>query len=206
MRSGTGKAELLQRGHEHVHEFCVRNGLETPLVIVRPRSEWFVGACAFYRPIRIEICLEACASIGTAGMAWSFPGYSVDRTPFGVLAHEIGHHADVVLSTRKARYFGDFSIDFRRERNEERLTSYCPNDAEWFAEMFRLFVTNPDLLRVIRPRTYEGLRERYAPVELRSWEEVLQDAPERTLAACRKKVLDETVKRARQLKLKGEGT
>lgn len=190
------KQQLLERGEAHMRLFCDLNQLESPPVIVQTRANWPWDACAFYRPVRIEICLEACAAIGVAGMAWSYPGYSVDRTPFGVLAHELGHHVDVLRSTRSRGYLGDFSINLRKESGEERLTSYCPNDGEWFAEMFRLFVTNPNLLKIVRPKTYALLRALYEPVVRGSWEEVLQDAPERTKEACRKKVA-EALRRAK---------
>lgn len=37
------------------------------------------------------------------------------------------------------------------------ITSYAPNAMEWFAEIFRLFVTNPDLLKLIRPKAYKAI-------------------------------------------------
>jgi len=182
------KQELLTRGEALMSLFCGLNGLEVPPVFVRSRAEWPFGARAYYRPTKIEICLEACAHVGTAGRSWSFPGYSVDRTPFGVIAHELGHHADVTKSSRSRGYLGDYSVRVRAESGEERLTSYCPNDGEWFAEMFRLFVTNPNLLKAIRPRTHALLARDFQPVVKGFWEEVLSDAPDRTLMACRRKV------------------
>ena len=70
----------------------------------------------------------------------------------------------------------------------DKLTNYCPNDAEWFAEIFRLFVTNSDLLRLIKPRTYSELRKLYKPVIDDPWRLVLKDAPERTLLAASNKI------------------
>ena len=120
-------------------------------------------------------------------MAWSYPGYVIDRTPHGVLAHELGHHVDCTLSTKKGSYGGDFSQQMRVKVNEPKLTNYCPNDWEWFAEMFRLFVTNSDLLRVVRPRTYSALCERFQPVITAGWRDVLRDAPQRTIEQAAKK-------------------
>jgi len=77
----------------------------------------------------------------------------------------------------------------RAETQEPALTSYCPNDHEWWAEMFRLFMTNSDLLRLVRPKTYSlFLRMGLVPFETRPWEEVLADAPECTRAAARGKI------------------
>ena len=183
-----GKSELLALGILNMERFCAANALEVPTVNVRTRADWMVGACAYYRPVYIEICPDACAHIGTAGRSWSYPGYSVDRTPYGVIAHELGHHADRSKSARRGAYFGDYSIKLRAATGETPLTSYCPNDAEWFAEMFRLFVTNPDLLRLIKPETHKRLASEFAPSVTDTWESVLKNAPVRTIEAAKKKV------------------
>lgn len=75
-----------------------------------------------------------------------------------------------------------------RSAREEKLTGYGPNASERFAEWFRLFVTNPDLLRALRPKTFEALAQRWPnPAEARHWREVLQGSP-RHLRAAEKKV------------------
>ena len=58
------------------------------------------------------------------------------------------------MSLKKFSYFGDYSLKLRRESGERQITSYCPNDAEWFAEIMRLFITNHALLYTIRPKTW----------------------------------------------------
>jgi hypothetical protein len=182
------KQSLFDRGHDLIMRFCDRNGLTLPSVVRVPKADWHVNACAYYRPVEIKICLERCAAIGVAGMAWSFPGHSVDRTPYGVLAHELGHHVDMQRSTRRDRYRGDFSVGMRAATGEEPLTSYCPDDGEWFAEMFRLFVTNPDLLGELRPRTYRALADQFKPVFLDTWRERLAGAPDRTITSIERKL------------------
>lgn len=73
-------------------------------------------------------------------------------------------------------------------RSEEPITSYSPNVQEWFAEMFRLFVTNPDLLMMIRPMTYRDFIERWPnKAEKRAWREVLFEA-NRQISAAEKKI------------------
>lgn len=182
------KTELLERGRANISAFCKLNSLVLPDVHVTPSHKWPYDVCAYYRPTYIEICPARCAAVGVAGPAWSYPGYVVDRTPYGVLAHELGHHADVVRSTKKDKYYGDYSIGLRKLTKEEKLTNYCPNDAEWFAEIFRLFVTNPDLLRLLRPLTYAQLHRDFKPGETRPWYDIMKDAPERTFAAAEKKI------------------
>ena len=153
-----------------------------------------MGACAFYRRNTIYICVEKCAQPGTAGRSWSWPGYIVDRTPYGVLAHELGHSVDHALSQETGAYFGNFSRDIFRITGEEAITNYAPNVAEWWAEIFRLFVTNPALLKVLRPRTYEAaLKLGLRPLPGDDWKQVLADAPERTLKAAENKIRQASV-------------
>lgn len=194
------KRTMFDEGCKLIERFCVLNNLTVPSVEVVPSSEWHFAECAYYRPTYIKICLEKCAHIGTTGPAWSYPGYVADRTPFGVLAHEVGHHCDYTRSTIRGSYFGNYSSDTRRAANEPRLTRYAPNDREWFAELFRLFVTNPDLLRFIRPRTFALLVVDFRPVPqpdlsaavnelgLTPWQHVLNDAPGRTLRQTHRKI------------------
>lgn len=182
------KHELLMRGVELMKVFCSANGMETPDVdVVTDRRRWLVRACAYYRPTTISICPAKCAVIGRGGASWSYPGYMVDRTPFGVIQHELGHHVDWTLSESRGRYGGDFSSRLRSISREPPLTGYCPNDWEWYAEMHRLFVTNPDLLHAVRPRTYKIIREVLTPVVDRVWWEVLEGAPERTVELARRR-------------------
>lgn len=188
MTAATTRKYLFRDGVELVKRFCERNDLETPEVRPTKPQRWRFSACAYYRPTYIAIAIERCAAPGHGGRAWSWPGYVIDRTPYGVLAHELGHHVDYSLSREKGAYYGDFSKELRASTQEKAITSYCPNDAEWFAEIFRLFVTNPDLLDSYRPKTYKALRERFTPVVLDPWDVVLKKAPQRTIAQAQKKI------------------
>lgn len=183
------KIELFARGEALMTQFCQMNSLPIPQVNLVPSRQWRFAFCAYYRPMKIEICLAKCAAIGVAGPAWSYPGYTVDRTPYGVLQHELGHHVDVMKGEATSGYTSHFSRDIRKQSGEAKLTNYCPNNGEWFAEMFRLFVTNPDLLRALRPVTYGLLLDHFTPVVNQNWAQVLQDAPTRTMQAALKKVL-----------------
>jgi len=183
------KPEMLDAGVQLITRFCETNGLVVPEVQIIPRAEWpFAHTCAYYRPTFIKICLERCAHIGTAGRQWSYPGYRVDRTPYGVLAHEVGHHADYTRSVVKGAYFGDYSRNLKAWSGEAQLTSYAPNFAEWFAEMFRLFITNSQLLKALRPKTYDLLTKDFIPVVTDDWRVVLKDAPGRTQAVMQRMV------------------
>ena len=117
----------------------------------------------------------ACAAIGTAGRQWSYPGHTVDRTPYGVIAHELGHHVDGAHGSAPSRE--GYGARWRVETREKPLTGYCRDDNEWFAEMFRLFITNPNLLRLERPKTHALMMDQWSPAETRAWDVVLASAP-----------------------------
>jgi hypothetical protein len=191
------KDSLFDRGVRLAQDFCRLNGVEMPK-LTRAIGVWPYAACAYYRPTTgIHIAVSKCAGIGMGGPAWSFPGYTVDRTPYGVIAHELGHHCDATRCDRHApgKYWSDYSLSVLTASREAPLTGYLGTGdagaeaAEWFAEMFRLFVTNPDLLRAIRPATHARLiADGWRPVFSDGWEARLADAPARTIAQARKKV------------------
>jgi len=178
------KASLLSRGRALAEQWCRINGIVCPDIIDAPSATWRVGACAYYRPVTIRICSAKCAGIGGAGRAWSYPGYVVDRTPYGVIQHELGHHVDWTRGTTRGAYWSDYGESVKAASGEAAITSYCPDPAEWFAEVFRLFVTNPDLLRRIRPKAFARLiADGMVPVFEDTWRDRLTGAPDRTIAA-----------------------
>jgi hypothetical protein len=75
-----------------------------------------------------------------------------------------------------------------RETKEAPISGYAPNVNEWFAEIFRLFVTNPDLLRLLRPKMYERLKDRFKIVEDRPWDQIV--TMERQRNAARNKIAE----------------
>lgn len=177
------KNDLFEAGKRHIALWCSINGIDLPKVNAHTGKPEF-GTCAYYRDGQIEIWVNSCAAIGLAGRQWSYPGYVVDRTPYGVLAHELGHHVDKQHGAR-----GGFLSHIWRPLDAAGLTGYCPNDNEWFAELFRLYVTNPHLFNLVRPRIV-GLfcAEWPCRVESREWSEVLAGSP-RHLAAALNKIL-----------------
>jgi hypothetical protein len=183
---------LLRAGEELIEKWCRLNHVEPPLVRVLDGDPEFV-VCAYYRSGLIKIWPKDCAPVGLAGRAWSWPGYSTDRTPYGVLAHELCHHVEHAHGAEG----GIVAMRWRERTNEQPLTSYCPNDNEWLAEIFRLYVTNPSLLAHLRPRTYELLCVRWPWfAETRHWTEILEGA-ERQLAVARKRVAEAVARAAR---------
>jgi hypothetical protein len=123
-----------------------------------------VGTCGYYRRGVIHIAIPACAHNNPS---YSWPGFISDRTPYGVIQHELGHHVDEIMSgldvyrNKPGNFFSD---KIREQSGEKPITSYSPNTMEWFAEIFRLFVTNPLLLERIRPKAYKAIAEHFKPV------------------------------------------
>lgn len=184
------KEHMLKRGEVVAEQFCKLNNITMPGVRSYESYKWPYDKCAFYRKDWVNICPTRCAHLGRGGRSWSWPGYVVDRTPYGVIQHEVGHHVDLSIGSNKGAYWSEFSSDLRKASGEKPITSYCPNDAEWFAEIFRLFITNPDLLRCMRPKTYDLLliEHGFIPLFQDTWRQRLENAPERTLNAAQNKV------------------
>lgn len=170
--------EFFTLGSLRVRQFIGLNSTVMPTVTINsiPQTAWmFPRTCAYYRKDVINICLIKCRGVrNSMGRNWNWPGSTTDKTPYGVLAHELGHHADFHSGRPKGSYSSLSSTEVKEASGEKDLTSYCPNNGEWFAEMFRLFVTNPDLLAQLRPKTYDELTKRFCPLPRVPWLQALQ--------------------------------
>lgn len=142
------------------------------------------GACGYFDSRvgssgKVVVAIPLCAH---RNPKFSWPGFISDRTPLGVIAHETGHFIDWQNCYPAGR--------IRQLTGEKAITSYAPNAGEWFAEMMRLFITNPGLLKLIRPKTYKELTAglRLQPVVTENWRKVLAgaEAPEQVLARIRR--------------------
>jgi hypothetical protein len=171
------KEESFIAGISQVTAFLTLNRI--PLLAIRA-DETIPGCGDYDGKGTLRVAVRKCASEGKAGAAWSYPGYVIDRTPYGVVAHETGHYLVQVLGLDPGQLI--------QETGEEAITSYAPEPEEWLAEMLRLFITNPDLLAKIRAKTFVRLREKLIPVETRGWQEVLAAAPARTRQQAQKKI------------------
>jgi hypothetical protein len=176
------KAEMFEAGCLHTLLWCELNSVKPPRIETRTGKPDF-GVCAYYRDNVITIWIDSCAGLGRSGRLWSWPGYVVDRTPYGVLAHELGHHVEKAHGPR-----GGFRSHVWRCLDAAPLTGYCPNDNEWFAELFRLYVTNPDLLLHVRPKVADLFWGDWPHLaETREWRGVLAGSP-RHIAATENKI------------------
>lgn len=190
-----------------MRSFCARNSVPSPIVARLAKTDrlYQLATCAFYRPTTISIMVEKCALNGFGGRAWSWPGYAIDRTAYGVLQHELGHHVDHTRSA-PAKSRDDvqalFSWKIHEQSREDPMTGYLGRYEnyrpthfymEWFAEIFRVYVTNPDLCRRLRPRFVAAMElAGFSPVVDKNWDAVLQGhgATERIISQASKKILD----------------
>ncbi len=94
------------------------------------------------------------------------------RSAGGVLAHKIGHF---IFDLRKKSLLQCANLALR----EPGSSSYEPTLLEAICEAFMLFVWNPELLRVGRPKRYDVMTVVLClkPIETRSWREVIVDPP-----------------------------
>lgn len=192
------RERLVEWGRMRVDAFCKANDLPRMKITateVYKGMDWPFDACAFWRHNECWIAPSRCARVATDAQLrnWNWPGSPTDRTPYGVVCHELGHHADhnrsKAMGLRTGAYYGGYSIRVRKASGERRLTSYCPNDEEWFAEIFRLFVTNHALLYEIRPRTWNILMDDgWVPVSDSDWMAALgKGCPDRMLRAAQRR-------------------
>jgi len=160
------KKELFEQGMIVCDEFLSKNNIKPPIIIAKNfDNNVKEKGCYYYHDKIIHVNFSKCRlPVKTPGYSWTYPGYKADLTPMGVLAHEMGHHIDNLNNLYKLM------------PKTPKVSGYEPNDKEIVAETLRLFILNPDLLRIISFNRYKFLNERFVPVITQTWEEVLVNA------------------------------
>ena len=158
------KSELTQLGISYCKKFCKLNNIPEPKFIIN--SNRYNYNCGTYIQNKIYINESKCANeTKTPGFSWSHRHYFVDREPCGVVCHEFGH------------YIHDFLTKFKLQFPKENpISGYEPNHKERFAEAFKVFILNPDLLKNYAPKKYEIFTKtlKLIPIFSESWKEVLE--------------------------------
>jgi len=123
----------------------------------------------------------------TPGFAWSFTGFKADMTAPGILAHETGHHIHFEINKRIDVKHQQVLINNLKliAKHELPVSGYEPNPYEVMAEMCRLFILNPNLLRVGRPIRYVFLTQvlKLQPSHDVPWRDVLRNAHPKIISA-----------------------
>ena len=169
------KDELAERSVKHIQNFLQMNNLPVPEFVMSeyPDAKNKFQKTGHYSRKEGKVYLNAANTrnpvMKPGGMQWSYPGYKVDKTPLGVLAHEIGHHIDHTIK------FDENSFPYKGEK----VTGYEPTVHEAIAESLRLFMLNPDLLHTIAPKRYQFFLDNgLKPTVKQSWKDVLHGAPQ----------------------------
>jgi hypothetical protein len=172
------KNENVEYGVQILDQFCALNAIQMPK-IKSTNSKSHYGYYK-WKSSTIWINVKKCRTpVKTPGFTWSYTGYKSDLTAAGVLAHEAGHYVDDILG-RPSKKISKFV------RGEAAVTSYEPDSCEAFAESMKLFILNPDLLKIGRPKRYEFLISLgLQPLILDSWEVVLACAHPKLIAAAK---------------------
>jgi hypothetical protein len=175
------KEQLLYRGLELMESFCSLNGIKMPNVFI---NSGLGNRCygVFYYRNTIHINMKLCRPpVKVPGYDWTFPGYVQDLSPYGILAHELGHYISDILGKKFRKNFVNI------KKVEENVTSSDDQGLdEKMAEAARLFITNPDLLRRGRPIRYEIFSRYYSPVITNRWHTVLKNAHPKIHSAAEK--------------------
>ena len=95
-------------------------------------------------------CFANVAKTRTPSAAGDWPGYLVDDTALGVLAHEVGHYVWHWLQLKTEPW---------REclRGDKCIGEFETDSEEAWAETLRLFILNPALLKAGLPRRWQWL-------------------------------------------------
>lgn len=115
---------------------------------------------------------------------WTLTGYKTDLTAAGILAHEFGHYFDDEKGGICDRGTKTYATMFKLWQEEGCVSSYCPIVREWFAETFRVWFLNPNLLEVAKPKTAQFMLDIGLPKSHDlTWEEVFAHAHPKWIAA-----------------------
>ena len=191
------KVRLLYDEMQGAKAFLDVNSIPHPKfkLFANAHSHRYYGMCRYESRV-VEVYVNSCRTpCSERGYSWSYPGWKADVTPGGVLRHELGHW----IMSQKGFIFKDRTLDLNKKfmrsngicpssmieatrvaiLEEASVSSYEPNVDEVFAEALKVYMINPDLLRVGRPLRYDIIRIHLGiqPTETRSWKEVLSTAP-----------------------------
>lgn len=159
---------LFNDGVNLINEFLKLNNLGNIIIFINSPKRSSNSFCGWYEfdTNELHIILDSCARMNPM---YSYPNFTSNRTPQGVLVHEFGHY----LSSNKYKPYKYSNSTIKNRIQEKCITSYCPNSDEWMAEMLKLFITNPDLLKNIRPNTYKEFIKYWKPLNRGMYKEVL---------------------------------
>jgi len=151
------RLSLFTLGGSLSQDFCINNDIPVPEYKIQSLDSTGLYIPATHTKkaqILVNIDVTANPVENPSHMRWSHPGWKTDRTPFGVVLHETGHHIEKI--TRQKGLWKAYNWTVISLRGK-KVSGYEPDDSEAFAETMRLFIGNPDLLRRAIPERYNYL-------------------------------------------------
>jgi hypothetical protein len=150
------------------------NRLSIPRFRITRMTRGHRGLYSWKRPNTVFVNLKlAVTPPKTPGFRWSFTGYKADMTPAGICAHEVGHHANYERGWRKIQDLIPADV-----YAEDDISGYVYNQSELIAESIKLFILNPNLLKIGRPAHWKFVTRtmRLKPLHDIPWQDVLKFA------------------------------
>lgn len=142
------KEDLFQDGLKLVLDILDLNRIPVPFIGKRT-----LNSAGLYNRGKCYVDVESCAKINPK---FSYPNFSTNKTPQGVICHEIGHYLTDACRIKVAEL---------KKIKEPPITGYAPNIYEKLAEFLRVFITNPELLREARPKSYGFICKYIKPLD-----------------------------------------
>lgn len=162
------KEGLYKEGISLVKEFLELNSIALPS-FKRTNEKKFSGYY-FNKIVFINVPKTALPTLKPKHQRWSYPGYKIDKTAVGVVAHETGHYIDELggLKSRSNKW-AELSLI-------KPISGYDgSSQIEAFAETMRLFILNPNLLKLGNPARYDFIIENLflKPSKTLPWKSIL---------------------------------
>lgn len=172
-----------------IQKFCKKNRIKMPKVCIadvtsKRHKRW----CGYYAwgEDTITVIPKACIPPAkTPGWTWHYPRYFTDLSVYGVICHEFGHY----LHFKKLHKYD--KVDQPDFDSEKPLSNCEYNYIEAIAEMIKLFIVNPDLLRRANPERYRFMTEicKLKPITTQNWKNRLgKNIHPRYVAQCKKRI------------------
>lgn len=162
--------------------FCYLNNHHSPKITISNTIQ--APARYFIKSDEIKINIDKCEYIKDSKYG-NFIASPNDCSVGGAMCHEIGHFCHESLTDdsreRMESWFEDALL------KEKAVNPYASSNVhEDVAETFRLFIMNPDLLKIGRPIRYNIMQQKlnYKPIHNVPYTSVLKHADSKILTKC----------------------
>lgn len=162
--------------------FCYYNNHHSPTISIS--NTIHAPARYFIKSDEIKINIDKCEYIKDKRYG-NFIASPNDCSVGGAMCHEIGHFCHESMTDNVKNKLESWISDARTK--EKAVNPYASSNIhEDIAETFRLFIMNPDLLKLGRPIRYDIMQQKlsYKPIHHVSYDLVLKNAGSEILKKC----------------------